>query len=118
MAKIYCNHGDSSIPAFQCTRADAVDVCPICAERHVESGHFFRVEDMESIGSDRVGVAHGVNMGLPGSFYDIGGGRKGYRPAYASSDANSVWKAREIAKAHGLTPLDQGRFRSVGARRR
>lgn len=78
-----------------------------------------RVEDSENIGSERTDWTAGFNMGLPGKKVPLGRDasgkeRFGYRP-YRSGELNNA-QIREVAKANNLTPLERGRYRTVGQR--
>ena len=100
---------------FSCAVALCEETCPQVFKP--EYVHHARVEDMESIGSERKGIDRGVNLGLPGKFVEVGKHSNGKpRMAYEptrSADASSIAKAKEIARRAGLTPADAGRFRST-----
>ncbi len=84
--------------------------CPVCdlpAEQRFVSVQGARIDDMENVGADRRDGTAGLNLGLPGVTDSSGS----YR-ARSGNEVASNRRAREIAKANDLTPLDGGRYRS------
>lgn len=122
MAKIFCDGAgvpDHGGPWRATAQEPATEqgACPRCAGS--QSAYLFgiRIDDAENIGADRRDPrTRGVNLGLPGVAETIGHRKDGkpitrYRPI-ASAELSSNRKLRDYAKAHGLTPADEGRYRS------
>lgn len=100
---------------FRCPLSD----CGKAAEQIVCAPIGIRVEDMENAGSERGRDLGHINLGLPGRNVSLGRDASGkehfaYRPVV--SGETSAWRAREICKEHNLTPIEGGRFRTVGQR--
>jgi len=93
--------------------------CAVCAgpvRQVITTVQGARIDDQENVGSERRDSTAGLNLGLPGRFVSIGRDRSGkerydYVPR-SGAEVGSNKRAREIAKAHNLTPLDSGRYRS------
>jgi len=86
-------------------------VCPGCGTTAVfkPSVPNCRIDDQVNVGSERRDGTAGQNLGLPG----VGEGRD-YRPI-TGHELGSNGSARERAKRHGLTPVDSGRYRTLGS---
>jgi hypothetical protein len=85
--------------------------CPRCG-REVEKRFLVcqgaRIDDMINVGAGRRDSTAGVNLGLPG-VTDKDGEYRGI----TGNELGSNRRAKERAKAHDLTPLDGGRYRST-----
>ena len=83
-----------------------------------EHVHHARIDDMASVGHDRTDPrTRDVNLGLGGTYVTVGQRADGtaikeYRPT-TNAEASSNKRAREIARSQGLTPADNGRYRST-----
>jgi hypothetical protein len=76
-----------------------------------------RIDDQENVGDNRTDSTRGVNLGLPGRDIPLGRDatgkeRYGYQPI-TGNELGSNRRAQEYARSHGLTPLDNGRWRST-----
>ena len=100
-------------------RGDDALACATCGgpvKQIIKSVQRSRIDDSENVGAERSDGTKGMMLGFPGVETVVGRRENGkdateYRPVFAS-EMPTRRSQLEYAKRHGLSPADNGRFRT------